>query len=259
MTLVSSLPSPFSRDRVAAELGRFDDWFYEFRFSNGAETVVPYAEVRATHDARAELVFPRLDATFGGHWGEVDCLDMACHQGWFAIQTALRGARRVHGIDIREEHVARARLVAELTGVSATLFERRDLYDLTPAVDGTYDLTLFLGILYHLENPVGALKVARAMTKELCVIETQVAHPAPELTYMWGPDPNQRSGHAIAVGPVDEHHVAEGGAVVLVPTLAALLALLRGVGFSKVEVAEPTPGIQAQFAQGERVVVYAQP
>jgi tRNA (mo5U34)-methyltransferase len=259
VSLVAPLPSPFPKDRVASELDRFDDWFYEFKFSNGAETRAVHPDLPATHEARAELVFPYLDEVFGDRWAEIDCLDMACHQGWFAIQAALRGARRVFGVDIREEHVARARLVAELTGVQATRFERRNLYDLAPATDGVFDLTLFLGILYHLEDPVGALKVARALTRGLCVIETQVARPAPDLTFMWGPDPTPRHGHAIAVGRVDEHHVAEGGSVVLVPTLEALYALLRGVGFSRIELAEPPAGIQEQFARRDRVVVFAAP
>jgi hypothetical protein len=259
VTLVAPLPSPFPKDQVTAELDRFDDWFYEFKFSNGAETQTVHPDLPATHEARAELVFPYLDKAFDGRWENIDCVDMACHQGWFAIQAALRGARRVFGVDIREEHVERARLIAELTGVRATRFERRNLYDLAPQADGTFDLTLFLGILYHLDDPVGALKVARALTRQLCVIETQVARPAPELTFMWGPDPNPRHGYAIAVGPADEHHVAEGGSVVLVPTLDALFVLLRGVGFSRVELAEPPPGIQEQYERGDRVVVFAWP
>ena len=123
---------------------------------------------------------------FGDRWERIECLDMACHQGWFAVQAALRGARRVHGFDVRAEHVARASMISELAGLTNTSFEQRNLFDLDPESDGRYDLTLFLGILYHLDNPVGALKLARAMTKELCVIETQVARAAPELKYRWG-------------------------------------------------------------------------
>jgi tRNA (mo5U34)-methyltransferase len=256
---VQRLPSRYQREQVEREIGRYTDWFYEFEFTNGARTVVADAFVRATHEIRAALVFPRLEEAFGHRWPEVECLDMACHEGWFSLQVAVRNARRVYGIDVREEHVARAALMAELAGLERARFEQRDLYGLSSDPEEGFDLTLFLGILYHLEDPVGALKVARAMTKELCVIETQVARPTPALTYMWGPDPNARTGPAIALGGVDERHVAEGGAVVLVPTLDALFALLEGVGFSRVELAPPPAGAPEQYARLDRVVVFATP
>ena len=140
----------------------------------------------------------------------------------------------MRGVDVRAEHIARARLVAELADLDNASFEQGDLYDLDPVREGTFALTLFLGILYHLEDPVGALKRARALTEELCVIETQVAQPAPAVTYRRGSRSRcSVSGSAIAVGRVDELHAAEGGSVVLVPTLEALYDLLYAVGFSE--------------------------
>lgn len=256
--VVLDLPTELERRNVEAALGAHDDWFYEFSFVNGASTGIGDPFVADTHATRAELVFPMLDDVFARRWSEVECIDMACHQGWFAVQTALRGAARVHGIDVRPEHIARAELVTRLAGLSNAEFELRNLFDLDPRRDGVFDLTLFLGILYHLEDPVGALKKARAMTRELCVIETQVARAAPSLTYMWGSDPNPRTGSAIAVGKLDEHHAAEGGAVVLVPTLEALHDLLHAVGFKNVRTAKPPPGAQKQYAIGDRVILFAE-
>jgi tRNA (mo5U34)-methyltransferase len=250
------IPTGLTAEQLQSKLARYGDWFYEFKFSNGASTSVPEEAVREIHDTRAKLVFPVLDRTFGKRWEEIECLDMACHQGWFAIQTALRGAH-VRGVDIRAEHVERAAFVARLAGLEDIRFEQGNLYELRPERYGTYDLTLFLGILYHLENPVGALKIARALTRELCVIETQVARPAPDLTYAWGSHPDPRSGRAMAVGRVDEHHVAEGEAVVLLPTLSALYDLLHAAGFAHVELVEPPPGAHPQFVALDRVVIVA--
>jgi hypothetical protein len=255
---VRDIPTELDRKPVQRALAAHDDWFYEFSFANGASSDLEDPFIVATHATRAELVFPVLDETFGTRWGDVRCLDMACNQGWFAMQTALRGAREVRGVDVRPEHIERARLVSELSDLDNASFEEGDLFDLDPAREGTFELTLFLGILYHLENPVGALKKARSLTQELCVIETQVARPAPPMSYMWGPDPNVRTGSAIAVGKVDELHAAEGGAVVLVPTMEALYDLLYAVGFSNVRRAQPAPDAQPQYAQGERVVVFAE-
>ena len=253
---IRPIPSRLPAGEIERELKRYDDWFYEFGFANGAMTAVDEPLVRQIHETRARLVFDRLDRAFGKRWRRVACLDMACHQGWFAIQAALRGAR-VRGVDARPEHIDRARLVATLAGLEGIDFDQRNLYEIAPDRDGSYDLTLLLGVLYHLENPVGALRAARSVTTELCVIETQVARPASDLSYAWGTDPNLRSGHAMAVGRVDPHHAAETEAVVLLPTLAALHDLLRAAGFARIELAEPPASATRQFVEGDRVVIFA--
>ena len=94
------IPSERSRDEVQAALDRYQDWFYDFRFANGAEAVVKSELVRAIRDTKPDLIFPHLDHLFRGRWGDIQCLDMACHQGWFSVQTALRGPASVHGIDV---------------------------------------------------------------------------------------------------------------------------------------------------------------
>ena len=52
-----------------------------------------------------------------------------------------------------------------------------------------------LGLLYHVENPVGALRLARALTRRACVIETQVT---PNMTGVvdWGAYTFQRQWSA---------------------------------------------------------------
>lgn len=46
---------------------------------------------------------------------------------------------------------------------------------------GTFDVVLYLGVLYHMENPFEALKRVAAVTKELAIVETEaVAFPVIE-------------------------------------------------------------------------------
>jgi hypothetical protein len=251
------IPSDRTREEVQAALDRHQDWFYDFRFENGAEATVKSELVRAIRDTKPNLIFPHLDHLFSERWGEIECLDMACHQGWFSVQTALRGAGRVHGVDVREEHVARASLISDLGRLTNTSFEQRNLFELDPERDGRYDLTLFLGILYHLDDPVASLRLAHAMTKELCVIETQVARAAPELEYVWGSDVSIRQGYPIAVGRVGPRHVAEGTEMTLVPTLKALYYILYAVGFKRLQLAIPPFTAYEQFTNFDRVVVFA--
>jgi hypothetical protein len=51
---------------------------------------------------------------------------------------------------------------------------RLDIEEARAAEIGTHDVTLMLGLLYHLENPVRALRLARAVTRRVLVIESQV-------------------------------------------------------------------------------------
>jgi hypothetical protein len=57
--------------------------------------------------------------------------------------------------------------------------------------------------------------------------------------------------------PSDAHHVAPGLAVVLVPTLDALIAMLYSVGFRQVALLGAAPGEFSQLVDRDRVVVVA--
>lgn len=253
---VRALPSACAKRRLRAALSKWTDWFYEFNFQDGVATQTDPV-VNRIHRTRAELILPFLDDVFAERWPEIRCLDVASHQGWFAMQVALRGAREVRGIDIREEHVERACTIRELAGLQNVGFEKRNLYEVDAGKDGLYDLTLFLGILYHLENPLQALRTVRSVTRQLCVIETQVARAGPELSSLWGSSPGMRKGPAVAVLPSDEGHVEGDRSVVLVPTLDALYRLLQAVGFGRLYLGVPPQNAHEQYVDFDRVVVFA--
>lgn len=253
---VLPLPTQLAAAALRRRLDASGPWFYRFPFSNGAssEPVDPVAQ--AIHDARAQLVFPMLDQLHGDRWPSIECIDLACHEGWFSTQLAARGAARVVGLDLRPDHIARANDVRSIVDLPNLEFAQGDLFDVDPAELGTFDVTLLLGLLYHVENPVQALRVARSVTRGVCVIETQVARPAPDLECLWGSG-QARSGPGIAVVRSDDVHAGAGHAVVLVPTLSALTDILYAVGFSSVQVAVAAPTSFDQFVDRDRVVVFA--
>jgi tRNA (mo5U34)-methyltransferase len=41
---------------------------------------------------------------------------------------------------------------------------------------GTFDVVLYLGVLYHMENPLGSLQRIAALTEEMAIIETHAAY-----------------------------------------------------------------------------------
>jgi tRNA (mo5U34)-methyltransferase len=253
---ILAIPTEESPRRLRSRLASHDDYFYKFTFSNGVATDGPDAATNAVHETRARLVLPWLDALIGSRWSKTRCVDLACNQGWFSMQLAARGASSVLGVDVRSDHIETARAIADVSETSNITFRRANLFDLTSDELGTFDVTLFLGVLYHLDSPLQALRVVRDLTEGICVLETQVARASEPIECLWGSGP-PLSGPAVAVVPSDEHHVQGGRDIVLVPSLDALVWMMYAVGFKHVSVTAPARTAFDQFVQRDRVVLLA--
>ena len=68
----------------------------------------------------------------------------------------------------------RARFVAEAQGITSVEYRQGRVETLAADIGRSFDLTLFLGLLYHVEDPMLCLRQVAAVTGEMCVIETQV-------------------------------------------------------------------------------------
>ncbi len=256
--VIKLIPSRLSKTDTDIELGKYMDWFYSFPFINGAVNQLQDTTLQNIHNTRAELVFPLLDEIFKEKWISTRCLDLACHQGWFTMQTALRGTSDITGLDIRKEHIEKANLIKDISGLKNISFMEENLYNIKANEYGKFDIVFFLGILYHIDSPLEALRIVRSLTKNICVIETQVARSAPELECAWGSNPVLFKGPGIALVESDEAHAEGGRAITMVPTLDALYQMLYSVGFSRVFLSIPTRKMFKQYCDYDRVVVFAQ-
>lgn len=240
-------------------------WFYRFRLPSG-RTTATYSyvsdDVLEIHDTRERMLTGVLDRDFGTTLGGLTAVDLACHEGFFSHTLVSRGCREVVGIDARPEHVANATLMRDVFGYANLRFVQGDLQRLTPAEVGRHDISLLFGILYHLENVVGVLRLAQAVTRRLCLIETQVA---PNLTGVtdWGSFnyTKQMIGCLAIVDETSELAVGNTEAnttpITLFPSLPGLLYLLKAVGFTRAMVVPPFEGAYEQLASGKRVIVAA--
>ncbi|HUT33827.1 MAG TPA: hypothetical protein VNE39_10120 [Planctomycetota bacterium] len=97
-----------------------------------------------------------------------------------------------------------------------------DVFDISPATVGTFDVTLFLGVFYHLRNPLLALDMLAAVTRELIIVESHVTRAededVPLMRFYQGAeldgDPTNWWG----------------------PNLLCLAQMVRSAGFPRVEV-----------------------
>ena len=238
-----------------------EKWFYHFDLPGGQITEIYIPEdVHTLHEVRREMIDGYLTNRYGDSWSERACLDLACHEGYFASDLARKGFGSVLGIDVRQENIERARMIKEVYGLTNLELAEHDVFDSAVTHYGTYDVVLMLGLLYHVENPVGLLRIARAHTRDVCIIETQVAPNVSGVTD-WG---SYRFTKPIvgSFAIVDEasevardNREANSVAVSLFPSVEGLLFLMGAVGFSATQILEPPAERNEQLSAGKRVVV----
>ena len=236
-------------------------WFYPFRLPSGhVTTTYDGGALDAIHATRLSMLKTALAAEYGASIAGRTVIDIACHQGWFATQIAEMGARDVLAVDARAEHVADATLIRDALGLTNLRVAQSDVHALSPETQGTFDIVLMLGLIYHLENPVGALRVARALTKRLCLVETQIV-PGMTGVVDYGSFRFVRplKGSFGIIDETEETHGPEASTtgICLVPSLEALFWILRKIGFSRVEMLAPPEDAYEQLRYGKRVMVAA--
>lgn len=250
-------------DRIAGD----PTWMYEFELGDGARTRTMTPELGDVHDTRAAVAQPVARAALAQAGESATAIDIACSEGWFAHRLLDWGAGTVTGVDIRAENIRRAALVRERLGIDADRLEliEADVFDLDPAQLGTFDVVLCLGLVYHLENPVGALRIARALTRGVCIVESQLTEQTAPIRHGWGQTGvflEQAASWAAYFEPVElqqDHPIAaHGGVVSFVPNRAALLEAMAAAGFSRCEPLVPERG-NPQYVEGHRLVVAGWP
>lgn len=151
-------------------------------------------------------------------------LDIGTFDGFYAFEAERRGAKVVatdtavwRNPDIGKHGFNLARRVLG----SAVDDREIDVLELSPETVGTFDLVLFLGVLYHLPDPMRALERVASVTERQLIMETHV-----DLLGTRRP--------AAAFYPADE--LAGDTSNWWGPNLAGAMGMLRAVGFSRVEV-----------------------
>jgi tRNA (mo5U34)-methyltransferase len=234
-------------------------WFYPFRLPSGRITpTYGSGELDAIHHTRTQMLDALLAREFGGARQALSAVDLACHQGWFSAHLAQSGFGRVIGVDARPEHVADASLIRDALALPQWQLQESDVHALDTGALGTHDLVLCFGLIYHLENPVGALRVARALTRRVCVVETQVV---PGLTG-WVDYGSYRFVRPLkgSFGIIDETGETHGPeasttGICLVPSIEALCWIMDRIGFRRVEVLPVPDDGYEQLVHRKRVMV----
>lgn len=193
-----------------------------------------------TIDLGRGIVTPGLDATpnklqaigLPARLNGMSVLDVGAWDGFFSFEAERRGANRVLATDHfcwngpgwgskAGFELGRAVLGSRVEDLEI------DVLDLDAALVGTFDLVLFLGVLYHMRHPLLALERVASVTHGLLILETHLDlldYACPAMAFYAGSE--LHGDHTNWCGP----------------NVPMVIAMLETVGFTDVKVHwGPTP------------------
>jgi tRNA (mo5U34)-methyltransferase len=160
-------------------------------------------------------------------------LDIGCNAGFYSSEMKRRGAARVLGIDTSDTYLDQARFAAEVCGLDIE-FRRMSVYDVGE-IKETFDIVLFLGVLYHLRHPLLALDLIHdEVARDVMVFQSMQRGSkdieALQCNYdFWTTEPFDKSGYPKM--HFVEHQYADDWTNWWIPNRACVEAMLRSAGF----------------------------
>jgi tRNA (mo5U34)-methyltransferase len=247
---------------LQAEVSSDTPWMYSWRLTRNIAVPSSGPERESVHTTRLDMIRPVLETAFATA-EQASVLDLGCNEGWFAHQALELGAARAVGVDVRESNIRRAELLRRHFGVDGARlsFHRAGVHELTPEQVGTFDVVLVLGLIYHLEDPIGALRRARSLCHGTIVVESQLTAHNDPIKMGWGQTDvfyDVPTHWAAFLEPAAEQEddgnalASFGGVISLVPNRAALVQAVEVAGFRDVRMLDAPAGANPQYVQGHR-------
>lgn len=163
------------------EIRRLGPWHYDIELAPGVRTGEPVPPGTYPPELGTPTTFHPFgtidqiaDRVYGGDLGGRTVLDCACNAGGYLFAAVQRGAGHCFGFDVREHWIRQARFLQRYLPSDGIEFEVRDLLTLRERGLPRFDITMFMGIFYHLPDPITGLKIAADHTRELLVLNTAV-------------------------------------------------------------------------------------
>lgn len=137
------------REQIVQRVQELGEWFQNLNL-NGVPTAPDHFLGNYP-----EMKWRRFASSIPEDLSGKSVLDIGCNAGFYSFEMKRRGADRVLGIDCDEHYLAQARFAAKVLGQDVE-FRSLSVYDLAQLRE-TFDLVLFLGVIYHLRHPLLAL------------------------------------------------------------------------------------------------------
>lgn len=218
-------PDVPGRDEIIARLQAFPYWYQRIYLGRGLYSIPQVAY--------HELVWDRLGSVFPDDLRGAAVLDVGTNAGFFALEAKRRGAGRVVGLETIDDHFRQAELCARLWKLDVEYLPL-DAHRIG-SVDGTFDVVVFTGILYHLKNPLQVLEDVSARCRDAIVVETEaIAEHAENRVHVNQGAPGHVALTACSAGFmkfIEADELNGDGTNWWVPDAECVRGMLRAVGF----------------------------
>lgn len=152
--------------QVPGTISELGPWFHNLHLPDGTQTAPdhPLGDFPAFKWRQIEGCLP---TDLNG----ARALDIGCNAGFYSFQLAERGAE-VLALDLDEHYLQQGRWAAQYLDPDGRVeFRQGSVYDLVD-VEGTFEVVLFMGVLYHLRYPLLALDVVAEKAGGTLVLQT---------------------------------------------------------------------------------------
>lgn len=153
------------RAEIERRIASVPHWYHRIEVAPGVVTP-------GSHDSPAALALMPLPASMS----DMRVLDIGARDGFFSFEMERRGAE-VIALDYVSPDVTGFAVASELLG-SRVEYRVENVYALDPRRHGEFDLVLFLGVLYHLRNPMLALDRIWDVCRGDLILESHVIDDA---------------------------------------------------------------------------------
>ena len=164
--------------------------------------------------------------------GEKRILDVGCNDGFFVFESRKLGAKSAVGIEVEDHFYQHATLVSDLLDLGGIEFLKMSAYDIDSIRLNLFNITFFLGVFYHLKNPMAVLERLSAVTTEMIIVESAIRNSIVDFK-------NHKKG--IMGEPVIEFNeqppnIYEPSPNWWLPNTECICAMLRFCGFTIIEI-----------------------
>jgi SAM-dependent methyltransferase len=199
-------------------------WGHDHRFSDSLGVPGMMGNRHIQLIAEFMLGFDLLEDYFTGK----SVLDVGCWTGGTSLMLQMLGASRIHGIEEVRKYAATAtRLCREVYGMSDFTCDGRSLYSFE--TEQKFDAVYFPGVIYHLSDPVLALRRLFNACRdggEILVESAGINSDKPFCMY---------EGNRVYRGQGSESDMSRSGWNWFVPTTEALRRWIIEAGFNDVK------------------------
>lgn len=161
-----------ARAEIDQVIQRLGPWYHNVVLGPGVLTNPSNPDYPASRWRVLDQVIPK---DLGGK----SVLDIGCNSGFFSLEMKKRGAGRVVGVDIMPHLLAQSRFGSHWFGLPLELYEC-GAYDVE-SLAMTFDVVVFIGVLYHRKHPLYALEKIASVCKETMYFQSVVRGLAGDL------------------------------------------------------------------------------